>query len=99
MKPIHQDAFNAVNKFLFYSWNYKYTTIKALNQFGEKADILVPDFIAKVKWTFDLQHAIEKWNYATDAVNNEAYLPRFYQTLDITNRESLVEWIIENYKG
>lgn len=99
MKDENKKGFEAINKFLFYSWNYRFVTAKAKDIYGQVNNIEIPEFIAKVHWTFGINHAVDKWRNATQAVNPEAYLPKFYQELDDINREALVEWILENYKG
>lgn len=89
-----KNAISAINKFIFFSLNYK----SVLHEFGEKK-YYVPEFLVAIKWGCDFEHICKKWDEATDANTPEGYLPAFYSLLDVWNRRQLLEWVMINFIG
>lgn len=87
----------AINKFLFFSWNFSMTVVKDFAG-GTSQLVSVPKFVADVPWTFGLHHAVNKWQ---EVVKNHtdpySYVPAFYATLDSTNRRLFLDYVIEFY--
>lgn len=86
----------AVNRWVFYGWNYEMVEI-ARSPTNEP--INVPKFIVEVQWTCNQEHMIEKWWSSCKGEESSAYLVNFYAKLDYENRIKLVEWVLENYVG
>lgn len=94
-----QVAMEAINKFLFFSWNYPsdYHTWDTFG--GGTTTKLVPVFLIRAEWTCPFPHMYGKWLHAINCDDAHAYLPRFYAELDTTNRQALLDWIMNNYNG
>ena len=93
-------AMEAINKFMYYSWNYNVIYHTWINCRGEKVTKVIPEFIAKVKWSCGIDHILEKWYVFTSKTNDaNAYMPRFYAELDDKNRQLLLEWVMTNYNN
>ncbi len=90
-------AMMAINKWLFHGWNYDVVPITITTPDGGTKTHYVPEFLKKVKWTCNINHMIEKWNYATRTQDPDAYMVKFYAELDNTNRKLLLEWVVQNY--
>ena len=86
-------AIIAINKWLFFGWNYglsPYTMSDGTVKY-------IPYFLMQAKWTCNLDHMIGKWNRAIKCDNPDAYLTRFYAELDMSNRQALIEWVMDNF--
>lgn len=81
-------ALVAINKWMYFGWNYKSMCHKGK---------FVPKFLAEVKWTCNYEHMLEKWESVTDRNVTNAYLVSFYAELDMPNRQALLEWVMNNY--
>ena len=93
-------AMIAINKWLFYGWNYKVVPMAVTTPGGVTMATYVPEFIKEVKWTCHISHMLEKWTAAaTHSQTSDAYMVQFYADLDDNNRKLLLEWIIQNYNG
>lgn len=96
-----ENGIQAINKFMSFSWNYPMKEVVYKNSyFDDEKLITVPSFIADVKWTFGLTHAVEKWKQATLGYSTNtpmAFIPRFYSELDSTNRRKFLQYVLENY--
>ena len=90
-------AMTAINKFIYFSWNYDlvYHTWNAGS--GTTKEETVPEFLAKIKWTCNFDHMYSKWKLAIMNDNPNEYLIKFYAELDNENRKLLLEWVMENY--
>lgn len=88
----------AVNRWLFYGWNYEMVNVEVPDFVnGGSKTVHIPQFLAEAKWTCNLPHMIEKWNNACQPRNPDAYLVKFYANLDGDNRKILLEWVLQNY--
>lgn len=88
-----EDVFKTIDKFMYFTWNYKMVSVN-VNSTKE----IVPVFIVKVNWTFGLDHAVMKWKAASSGFESMSYVPNFYMSLDTDNRELFVNWVMKNYK-
>ena len=91
-------AIVAVNKWLYFGWNFNSVLHTWNNGAGEQTRAL-PQFLVETKWNCNLNHMIGKWNSAIQCGNPDAYLTRFYAELDTENRQALIEWVMNNYNG
>ncbi len=90
-------AMTAINKWLYFGWNYNTRYYSWVGADGKEVGEHLPEFVGEVKWTCPLQHMREKWHQATRSRNADAYLVRFYAELDNQNRQLLLEWVLKNY--
>lgn len=93
-------AMEAINKFMFFSWNYDHENHEWEQPNGELKDGLVPTFLKQIKWTCHFNHMYEKWLAVVTGNNNPySYLSKFYSHLDTDNRKLLLEWVLTNYNN
>lgn len=92
-------AIKAINKWIFYGWNFKTISYewKSLGNTTKRDN--VPQFLAEVKWTCGFDHIYRKWCETSRTGDTDSYLVKLYAELDTENRERLLEWILENYNG
>lgn len=91
-------AIKAINKWIFFGWNYSSIEHEWTNIHGEKKFEVVPVFLTEIKWTCNFDHILSKWHIATRTKNSNAYLVEFYAELGNENRRLLLQWVMENYK-
>ena len=84
----------AVNRWVFYGWNYEMIEIV---RSPTNEPINVPKFIVEVQWTCNQEHMIEKWLSSCKVESPSAYLVNFYSKLDNENSIKLIEWVLANY--
>lgn len=90
-------AIKAINKWIFFGWNYPSIEHEWTNIHGEKKFEVVPVFLTEIKWTCNFDHILSKWHIATQIKNSNAYLVEFYAELGNENRRLLLKWVIDNY--
>lgn len=90
-------AIKAINKWIFFGWNYPSIEHEWTNIHGEKKFEVVPVFLTEIKWTCNFDHILSKWHIATRTKNSNAYLVEFYAELGNENRWLLLKWVIDNY--
>lgn len=90
-------AIKAINKWIFFGWNYPSIEHEWTNIHGEKEFEVVPVFLTEIKWTCNFDHILSKWHIATRTKNSNAYLVEFYAELGNENRRLLLKWVIDNY--
>lgn len=90
-------AIKAINKWIFFGWNYPSIEHEWTNIHGEKKFEVVPVFLTEIKWTCNFDHILSKWHIATRTKNSNAYLVEFYAELGNENRRLLLKWAIDNY--
>ncbi len=90
-------AIKAINKWIFFGWNYHSIEHEWTNIHGEKKFEVVPVFLTEIKWTCNFDHILSKWHIATRTKNSNAYLVEFYAELGNENRRLLLKWVIDNY--
>ena len=74
-------AIKAINKWIFFGWNYPSIEHEWTNIHGEKKFEVVPVFLTEIKWTCNFDHILSKWHIATRTKNSNAYLVEFYAEL------------------
>lgn len=92
-------AVMAVNRFMYYSWNYpmKECSFRDGDGYGYGEEYL-PEFVVSVPWSFGTDHAVKKWKRAVKHCDDpHAYFSHFYATLDSTNRKRFITWVMANY--
>jgi len=92
-----ETAIKAINKWVFFGWNYSCVHHEWISVNGEKKCEAVPQFLAEVKWTCNFDHMLSKWKIATHDTNANSYLVKFYAELGVENRLLLLEWVMANY--
>lgn len=94
-----EKAMMAINKWIFFGWNYKSVMHEWECSLGQKMKAMVPEFLAKVDWNCSFVHMYNKWLRCTTGVCEESglYLIKFYVELDLSNRIKLLKWVLENY--
>ena len=92
-------ALEAVNKWLYYGWNYDLVPFSWTNSDNEIKSEYLPEFLVNVKWTCNIHHIKEKWHKAVKSQNTDAYLVSFYAELDSPNRILLLEYVMQHYNG
>lgn len=92
-----ETAIKAINKWVFFGWNYSCVHHEWISVNGEKKCEAVPQFLAEVKWTCNFDHMLSKWKIATHDANANSYLVKFYAELGVENRLLLLEWVMANY--
>lgn len=90
-------AIKAINKWIFFGWNYPSIEHEWTNIHGEKKFEVVPVFLTEIKWTCNFDHILSKWHIATRTKNSNAYLVEFYAELGNENRRLFLKWVIDNY--
>ena len=87
----------AINKWVFFGWNYSCVHHEWISFNGEKKCEAVPQFLVEVKWTCNFDHMYQKWSIAIRDTDPNSYLVKFYAELDDSNRELLLVWVMEHY--
>ena len=90
-------AINAINKWVFFGWNYSCIEHEWTDVHGEKRFEVVPRFLAEIQWTCNFDHILSKWHLAVKDSNTDAYLVKFYAELGNENRRLILQWVMENY--
>ncbi len=92
-------AIQAINKWVFFGWNYSCVQHEWTSVNGKEKQAIVPKFLAEIKWTCNFDHMLSKWQDAAHDAKADAYLVRFYAELGIENRQLLLEWVMANYSN
>lgn len=92
-----QIALRAINKWMYFGWNYSSEYYEWKSAGGETRQMVLPTFLFKIKWSCNFDHMVEKWIEATRYKDPDTYLIRFYCELDLWNRRLLLEWVMNNY--
>lgn len=93
-----QIALTAINKWMYFGWNYKTIPHEWKSGNGELKTGNFPEFLVKAKWTCNFDHMAGKWAAAIRTDDCHSYLSRFYAELDTDNRRALLEWVMEHYQ-
>ena len=94
-----ETAIKAINKWVFFGWNYSCVPHEWVGANGEKKSEYVPEFLKEIKWNCNFDHMVSKWHLATRDKNADSYLVKFYAELSAYNRKLLLEWVVRNYNG
>lgn len=95
-----ESAVRGINKFMYFSWNFRSDYHEWTDIFGAERAECLPDFIweLKDKWTCGFDHIVDKWHgVCQDAGSSYALIPLFYGRMGGMNRRIMLEWIVENY--
>lgn len=90
-------AIKAINKWVFFGWNYTCVDHIWTDGSGHAHHEVVPQFLVAINWNCGFDHILSKWHIATRTKNSNAYLVEFYAELSIENRALLLEWVMEHY--
>ena len=90
-------ALNAINKWLYFGWNYGMVMHSWTDYGNNECEKYVPRFLVEAKWTCNFCHMYDKWQHAVEKGNTDSFLGAFYANLDTENRIALLEWVMENY--
>lgn len=91
-------AIEAVNKWLYFGWNYPVIYHEHTNP---STDAVwcdnVPKFLVDIKWNCNFHHIYLKWKEACESKNSDAYLTSFYKMLSSDNRAKLIDYVMHNF--
>lgn len=89
----------AINKFMFFSWNYPSKFYEWTDEWGRKRGEILPTFLweCKDRWECNFSHMVGKWHDACDSGSSYATIPRFYGLIGTESRRIMLEWICRNY--
>lgn len=90
-------AIKAINKWVFFGWNYTCVDHIWTDCNGHAHHEVVPQFLVDIHWSCNFDHMLSKWHLAVKDGNTDAYLVKFYAELGIENRILLLEWVMEHY--
>ena len=78
-------AIKAINKWVFFGWNYQCIQHEWVAANGDWRTGAVPQFLAEVRWTCNFDHMYQKWCTAINDTDTNSYLVTFYAELDDRN--------------
>lgn len=89
----------AINKFMYFSWNFKSICVEWTDMFGREHSEYMPEFIwaLRDKWTCNFDHIVGKWHSVLPDTDSYALIPRFFGQMGNENRRIMLKWICENY--
>ena len=87
----------AINKWFYYTMNYKVVPVEIEDYAGKRTEYLPDCFNAFPKYLRG--HLAGKWNAYCEDYGSYAIMTKFYAELDSTNRKLLMGWILDNYNG
>lgn len=90
-------AVKAINKWLYFGWNYETVKHEWKSEYGNIWCDFVPKFLVEVKWNCTFHHIYLKWREAQESKNSDAYLVKFYSLLSSDNRIALIDWVMHNF--
>lgn len=88
-------AIMAINKWVFFGWNYNHIHLEWTDMYGNRRSESVPEFIANIKWTCGFEHILSKWNWLNK--DGDGRLVAFYAELGNENRRLLLEYVMKHY--
>ena len=88
-------SIEAVNKWFFYSMNYRVVPVEVEDFEGPRAMYLPDCFNAFPKHLRG--HLAGKWEALYESYGSRAVLSAFYAELSSNYRIALVKWVMENY--
>lgn len=91
-------ALIAINKFFFYAMNYPCVPIIYKSIDGTEKKDYLPSFF-KVFPPYLVEHLKGKWEYACDKCGSYGAIMKFYGELDGSNRNLMLNHIIDTYNG
>lgn len=90
----------AVNKFMFYSWNFNSVCVEYDNGWGKHIQRVLPEFIwaLREQWPCNFDHIVDKWDgVCKDSDTPYDLLPLFYARMGSESRRIMLTWILQNY--
>lgn len=94
-----ESAVRGINKFMYFSWNFKQIYVEWGDMFGHIHHEYMPEFIweCRDKWNCSFDHIVGKWHGIREDTDSHALIPRFYGQMGPHNRRVMLEWIMQNY--
>jgi len=89
-------ALIAINKFFYYAQNYPCIRIEYKSIDGTTKYDYLPDFFKAFPANL-VEHLRGKWLNACEKTDSYGYVMKFYGELDGTNRQKMLQYIMENY--
>lgn len=89
-------ALIAINKFFYYAQNYPYYEAEYKSIDGTTKSDYLPDFFRAFPENL-VEHLRGKWLNAVEKTDSYGYVMKFYGELDGTNRQKMLQYIMENY--
>ncbi len=86
-----------IEKFFYFSLNYKTNYYKWINLWGVEVSDCVPTFIMEINWTCGKDHMISKWE-SIESNDSWGRMNRFYAELSGSNRRLLEEYVLNGGK-
>lgn len=91
-------AVKAMNKWVFFCWNYPLNFYEWVDERGNTHKETLPVFLKEIEWSCGFNHMYKKWNETLDKCSDSTlYLMKFYAELSTDNRKLLLEWVVNNY--
>ena len=91
-------ALIAINKFFFYAMNYPCVPITYKSSDGTEKKAYLPSFFTAFP-PYLIEHLKGKWEYACENYGGYGAIMKFYGELDGSNRNLMLNYIIDNYNG
>ena len=91
-------ALLAINKFFYYAMNYPLVEIEFPSISGGTRKEYLPSFFNAFP-SHLVEHLCGKWNCACSCTDSYGYLMKFYAELDGTNRNLMLNYILDHYNG
>jgi hypothetical protein len=88
----------AINKFFYYAMNYPLVEIEFPSIGGGKRKEYLPSFFNAFPPHL-IEHLCGKWKEAVGSTDSYGFLMKFYAELDGTNRNLMLNYIMDNYNG
>lgn len=95
MTDILRNSMTAINKWIYYCLNYNVVKMEVSSFDGDREMYLPDCFIAFPKYL--RVHLAGKWDAYYKDYGSYAVMTKFYAELDGTNRQLLMEWVLNNY--
>jgi hypothetical protein len=91
-------ALLAINKFFYYAMNYPLVEIEFPSVGGGKRKEYLPSFFYAFP-PYLIEHLFGKWEECCGSTDSYGYLMKFYGQLDGTNRNLMLNYILDHYNG
>ena len=91
-----RNSMTAINKWVYYAFNYNVVEVEIMNYDGTRNTEYLPDCFNAFPIHLR-KHLAGKWNAYYEKYGSRAVMNTFYCELDGTNRQLLMEWVLNNY--
>ena len=89
----------AMDGLIYFNFNYPCYLVTYKGIMGEDIEKYLPAFFEDIVWTCDTAHMVGKYLGFLEDYGSDSALLHFYCDLDSENQESLLDWIIDNYRS